>query len=387
MSSVLRYGSARLFSSVVDSPAVLRSLTLVNDVQFGFSASRKEIKSIGLNKIISRQISPPSPTISFSYYLSDLDNERLFRLPVTSNEAIDLGKPLFSDIGPIDLALAMEENSRDFIGLNASDHLDTSVAVITNAYITSYSFELNSTGIINVRVSFQGDDILFKFFKNLSKYSFLESDSEDNLMTNQNSFIINDGEEELTEGIGGGHINSKVNNFSFDADIPYKILSDFGQMYHQKKVDHPFDTSISISAVVDSFFQGRLSSIFCQDKKNDFIISNKRKICNENDFNEKSGMLFKGAQLVSQTYSQGIDGFLVANLNFSLKTNRECGIYFTQHIPAGELLAHEDDQNFKNILLEEADELTGGRVIMEVIKDMIDALKEFRINRACSVIK
>jgi hypothetical protein len=98
-------------------------------------------------------------------------------------------------------------------------------------------------------------------------------------------------------------------------------------------------------------------------------------------------MLFKGAQLVSQTYSQGIDGFLVANLNFSLKTNRECGIYFTQHIPAGELLAHEDDQNFKNILLEEADELTGGRVIMEVIKDMIDALKEFRINRACSVIK
>lgn len=387
MSSVLRYGSARLFSSVVDSPTVLRSLTLVNNVSFGFNTNRKEVKSLGGRRIVSRQISPTSPTVTFSYYLSDLDNERLFTLPVTSHEALSLERPLFRDIGSIDLAFAMDENSKDFIGLTNTDHQDTSIAVITNAYLTSYSFEINSQGIINATVSFQGDDILFKFFKNLSKYSFLESDSEDNLMTNDNKFIVNDGLEEVTEGIGGGNIISKINRFNFSADIPYRVLNDFGQMFHAKKVDYPFDVQISVSAFVDSFFEGKLSNIFCGDKKNDFIISNRRKICNEQASDEKSGMLFKGAQLVSQTYSQGIGSFLNAELTFNLKTNRHCGVYFTQHVQTNEVLVNEDNINFDHILLEDSTGPANAKIILEAIEEMFDSLKDFRNNGACSVIQ
>ncbi len=337
--------------------------------------------------MLSRQISPTSPVVTFSYYLSDLDNERLFTLPVTSHEAIALEQPLFKDIGAIDLAFAMEENSRDFVGLSNADHQDTSIAVITNAYLTSYSFELDSRGIINATVSFQGDDILFKFFKNLSKYSFLESDSEDNLMTNDNDFIVNDGVEEIAGEIGGGNIISKINRFGFSADIPYKVLNDFGQMFHKKKVDYPFDVQISLSAIVDSFFEGKLSNIFCGDRKNDFIISNRRKVCNEQASDEKSGMLFKGAQLISQRYSQGIGSFLNADLTFNLKTNRHCGVYFTQHVQTGEVLVHEDTTNFDHILLEDSTGPANAKIILETIEKMFDSLKDFRNNGACSVIQ
>ena len=72
MGSVSRYGSARLFSSVKTDPGKLRAISLVNDVKFGFSIIESNTKSIGEAKIINNVISPPEPTVSFNYYLSDI---------------------------------------------------------------------------------------------------------------------------------------------------------------------------------------------------------------------------------------------------------------------------------------------------------------------------
>ena len=251
MASVIRYGSARMYASVATSPTILRSITLVNDVQFGFNVNRSNVRSLGHEKILSKSITPPSPTVSFSYYLSDLDNEKLFTLPTTSAESITEGIPLFRNPQPFDLAFVTDTNSLDIKGLSSSDHQNLSICLMTNAYLTSYSFSLESTGLINVNVSFSGDDILFKTFKNLSQYSILEENSEDLSITNQNSFIMNDGSEELTSNIGGGNTQRKVKSFSFSANIPYKKLFDFGQIYHKKKINHPFEANISISAYVD----------------------------------------------------------------------------------------------------------------------------------------
>tara|TARA_Y100001938_G_C8101498_1_gene442106 strand:- start:12855 stop:14018 length:1164 start_codon:yes stop_codon:yes gene_type:complete len=382
MASVIRYGSARLYASVATSPTVLRSLTLVNGVEFGFNVNRSNVKSLGHDKILSKNITPPEPTVSFSYYLSDLDNERLFTLPVTSVESIMGGIPLFQNPQPIDLAFVTDEQSRDINRLDASKHDDLSVCLMTNAYLSSYSFSLDSSGFINARVSFTGDDMLFKTFKNLSEYSVLEEDSEDNLLTNQNSFIMNDGSEELTSNIGGANTQTKVSAFNFSANIPYRRLVDFGQIYHKKKVDHPFQTSISVRAFADSFHEGKISDVLCSDKKNDFIITNKRLNC-DGDFDEKSGFLFKGAQLVSQNYSQGTSGFLETELNFSLWTSRNCGIYFTQHVTTNDLLAGENSSVIDNILLEDA---SGGkgRILLDTILDMLTSIKDFKNDVACS---
>ena len=112
MASVLRYGSARLFASVSDSPDTLRALTLVNNVKFGFSIERQPVKSIGHSKMLREAVSPPNPNVTFNYYLSDLDNERLFSLPVTSHESYALGMPMFRDLQPFDLAFVALNNYR-----------------------------------------------------------------------------------------------------------------------------------------------------------------------------------------------------------------------------------------------------------------------------------
>ena len=236
MGSVSRYGSARLFSSVNNNPGALRAISLVNDVKFGFSIIESNTKSIGEAKIINNVISPPEPTVSFNYYLSDLDNEKLFNLPVTSHEALTLSNPLFGNIQPIDLAFAVDPGSaRDFVSLDSTDHQEVFLCVLKNAHIQSYSFNLTKSGIINVSVSFSGDDFLFKIFKNLSNYSLLESDNEDNMMTNEVSFQINDGSREVMSDIGGGAVQSTVDDFSFNTNINYRKLYDFGQFFHKKR--------------------------------------------------------------------------------------------------------------------------------------------------------
>lgn len=351
MASVIRYGSSRLFSSVETSPSVLRSITLVNDVEFGFSVNRTRVKSIGYNKILSRSLTSSNPVVSFSYYLSDLDNEELFSLNTTSSKSIISKRPLFEDPQPVDLAFVTDEKGRDFKSLKVSDHPDVNICLITNCYIQSYSFNLDSTGLIIVSVTFSGDDILFKTFKNLSGYSVLEIDSEDNELTNQNAFLINDGIEELTSNIGGGYVGQKIKSFGFQANLPYKTLFDFGQTFHRKKINHPFETNISMTAFVDSFFEGKLSNIFCNDKTNDFIITNKRLECGGVSFNEKSGMVFKGAELTSEKYKKGIGSFLEAELTFSLYTSKTCGVYFSQHVQSSELLAGENSSVIKKHII------------------------------------
>jgi hypothetical protein len=383
MGSVSRYGSARLFSSVKNDPGKLRAISLVNDVKFGFSIIESNTKSIGEAKLINNVISPPEPTVSFNYYLSDLDNEKLFNLPVTSHEALTLSSPLFGNIEPIDLAFAIDPGSaRDFTSLDSGDHQEVSLCVLKNAYIQSYSFNLTKSGIINVSVSFSGEDFLFKIFKNLSNYSILQSDSEDNMMTNEVSFQINDGSKEVMSDIGGGAIQSTVDNFSFNTSINYRKLYDFGQFFHKKKARYPVESDISISSTINKMQEGELKSIFCKDRANDFLISNKRRECS-NKINEKAGMLFKGARLISANYSQSISQLLRADFSFKLDSNRNCGIYFTQHVQTGEVLVNEDLTLFDHIILE--DSSTGNeKILMEAFLDMFKSLEEFRTDGACS---
>ena len=381
MASVLRYGSARLFASVSDSPDTLRALTLVNNVKFGFSIERQPVKSIGHSKMLREAVSPPNPNVTFNYYLSDLDNERLFSLPVTSHESYALGMPMFRDLQPFDLAFVANEEQKDFENAEESE---LSVCLIVNAYLMNYSFHVDKTGIVNISVTFSGDNMMFKTFKNLDEYDFLESDSEDNQMTNQIEFIVNDGTEELTSMSGGGNVVSKIDRFDFSAKINYKKLYDFGQFYHKRKVQHPLITNISVSALVDSFSEGDLKDMLCNDKKNDFIIMHKRRECLSGEENVKAGMLFKGAKLVSQDYSMETSEFLRTNLSFELVTDRDCGVYFTQHVQAGEALTLEDDSlkvdgHPPHVGIEQ-----GGAILVEGILNMRNSLKHFRTDKACS---
>jgi hypothetical protein len=383
MSNVLRYGSAKLFASDSAQPNTLKALSLVNEINFGFDANRENIKSIGSQKTFKTFLEPPKPTVSFKYFISDLDNEKFFTMPTTSFQAYTLRTPIFTGLKPFDLAFVLDKKGRDFDKISVYD--EVSVCLMTNCVLTNYSFSVNKNAVTQVSVQFQGDNIIFKNFKNILDYDDLIYDSTDLQMTNRLDFQINDGTQEIVENIGGAKTQSRVNYFEFSAEIPYKKLYDFGQLYHKKEINYPITTSISVSAIISEFIQGQIQDMFCNDQTNDFILIHSRLECNKKE-NFKSGMVFKNARLTSQNYSLNTSSFLNSNLNFELEIDRNCGAYFSQHVSAQETLVHESYEDasspFKNFILEDG---SNSKILTEVILDMIASLKDFRANGACGV--
>lgn len=377
--SILRYGSARLFASSHKNAGSIDALSLIFDVEFGFSLPRKSNKSIGYSSITKDIISSPKPYISFSYYLSDIDNESYFRIPVTSAQSITLGQPMLSQIEPFDLAFATDEEGSDF-NLK-KNYSEVSICVIKNVYLENYSMSLDSSGITIVNVSFSGDDILFKTFKNLTEYKILTYDLSDVQATNETDFVINDEILEPNRNIGGAKIINRVDNFNFSLSIPYIELSDFGQISHKRKVNFPVAGSLDLSAWVNPMMEGELRNILCNDVSNDFMITFKRRDCPGLIYNDKAAMLFKGSRLISQKYKQSINNLLKVDLSFDIYTDRNCGIYFTQHIGVSEPFGLEENNNF-GILLENG---SGGFLMQDAILDMLTSLTKFKDEKACPV--
>ena len=377
--SILRYGSARMFASSHKNTGSIDALSLVFDVEFGFSLPRKAVKSIGYSTVSKDIISSPKPFVSFSYYSSDIDNEGYFRIPVTSAESITLEQPMLHKIEPFDLAFATDEEGSDFDFKKS--HADVSVCVIKNVYLENYSFSLDSSGITIVNVSFSGDDILFKSFKNLTDYKILTFDESDIQATNETNFLINDEILEPNRNIGGAKIINRVDAFNFSLNVPYIELQDFGQISHKRKVNYPAVGDISVSAHVNPIMEGQLRNILCDDVLNDFMITFKRRDCPGNIINDKAAILFKGARIISQRYKQSINDLLKAELSFDIYTDKHCGIYFTQHIGVSEPIGLEENPAF-SILLEDGSQ---GVLMQDAILDMLTSLTKFKNKKACSV--
>jgi len=374
MSSVIRYGSARLLASKESNPGRLVSMGGVSNVSFGFSIDREKIKSMGYENLVHSIGTAPKANVEFSYSISDLENEELIGFPVTSQESVVLGRSIAYDLKPIDLAFVVTEGGEDFDALSSSQRQEIKVCLVKNAYVSNYSISLSPKGIPMASVSFSGDDMLFKIFKNLSEYTNITLPVEQNIGSRLN-FKVNDGSREPTSDIGGGQIISSIDSFEFDLGINYKDLLDFGQFRHKRKVNFPLHANLNISANVLGISEGEISGIFCKENLSKFIVSFSNKNCTTGYLDEMSGMLFTNAMLVSQNYSLSANSgsFLKTNLSFRVDLTRDCGVFFTQQVSAGEFLQQEVGTN---ILLMEIEDLDGNSpgLLSEGILDMLETL-------------
>jgi len=363
MANAIRYGSAKLFASDAGNPGTLRSFSLVSNLGFGFSANRSKIKSIGSEAITKVFSSAPSVNINFSFYLSDLENSERLGFPVESDKSIGEGKSILNNIQPIDLAFVTDEKSRDLDSISNSEQQELKIYVIKNAYLKSYSISLNAKKIPIVRVSLVGENILFKIFKNLSEYTSFSFD-EDVEATNRLDLNFDE------TGFGGSSIVSAINSLTFSLDIDYKILRDFGQRYHKKKINLPSIALLNVSATAMDFSEGELSDIFCQKNLNEFAITYARINCESKEKEIKCGMVFKDAILNSQSYNISAGELLSTDLGFELDIGKNSGVFFTQPIFIGSELVFEESG--ANIMLEVND---GSKLLTETIADMMETLQ------------
>lgn len=380
---LIRYNSARLFAKSRTAPGVINPISLITNVEFGFNVDRSRIKSVGYRFIQDNVNTAPRPFIRFSYYLSDVDNEKLFRMPVTSEESVQDGKPMFSHMQGFDLFFATVPNSSDFTK-NTQENFDDDViemCAFSNAVLENYSMSVTKGGIIKIDVEFGADDLIFKSFKNLEKYNILDFDNEDLDITNENTLIINpDDDSEINLGFGGFEMRNAVTSFDYSAPLEYKILYDFGQAFHARKLMFPINASISLDAIVSRNIHGQLSDLLCNDRETAFAITNQRVDCESqtrspND--QKSGILFKGAKLINQNYelTSSNGDFLTTSMIFDLEITRNYGAWMSQHIAQVDNVFEGESADILNLLLE----FPGGEVgiLAEAALDMLGTLKKF----------
>ncbi len=393
--TILRYNSARLFVASRTVPDMILPVSLITDIEFGFSIQRNEVKSVGFEEILKPVISNQRPFLSFSYFLSDVDNEKLFRMPVTAEAALLDKIPLFSNMDQFDMFFMSNELGEDFKHFNEDD---ISTCFFTGASLVSYNFTILKSGLIKVSVTFEADNVLYKKWKDISEYKYIEYDREDIHATNRNVFQINDGIQDVNLGVGGFETQGAIQTFSFSASLPKKILYDFGQLKHRREVQFPVKASINMTALVSEQIEGDLQSILCDDKRTDIIISNSRKLCDRNYIDDKSGFGFFGAELVSQKYSLSVNkgDYFTSNLTFNLDIPRDfreggTGAFLSQHITReGDIFSGEDTftdtsgrrrskpggaGSVLDIVLEDG---SGGKVLLEVAHDMFDQLRDLQ---------
>lgn len=331
--SILRYNSARLFGQSKLTQETVTPISLVTDFEFGFNISRENIKSVGYNEILKPVVSNQRPYFRFSYFISDLNNEKLFRMPVDSEEVFGDNKPMFTGLETMDFFFLSSESGEDFAHLNQGE---LSACVFTDAFLTSYSMEILKSGMIKVDVSWEASNVKYKKFKDLSGYKYIEAAEEDLKITNRTDFELNNGEEEINLDIGGFGAQGGLQSFSFSADIPTKTLYDFGQYSHKKDIKFPVEATISTRAFVRKQLEGRLDNILCSDNGVDFLFSNYRESCdNKNLKDNKSAFIFKKAQIASQKYSLETSrgSYFIADLQFTISITKDSGVYISSTSP------------------------------------------------------
>lgn len=374
--SILRYNSARLFGQSRTAGETLNPISLVTDFEFGFNIKRETIKSVGYSEVLRPIVSNQRPYLSFSYFLSDVDNEKLFRMPVTAREAVEEKIPIFTGLEPMDLFFLSTETGDD---LEFVDQNELSACIFTGAFMTSYSMEIMTTGVVKVSVSFEAENVRYEKFKNLSGYKFIDYDVEDLQMTTRTEFELNDGIEDINLGVGGFSVQGRLQSFNFAANIPNKTLYDFGQTFHKKDIKFPIEGTISTKAFISKQLEGDLNNILCSDRGVDFVFSNFREGCDNPGYdNNKSGFLFKDARISSQKYSLNSSkgNYFVADLNFIIYITRERGVYISQHIVENtQVFQGEDPSEILNLVLESAD---GSGILSELAGNMISSMKELR---------
>ena len=371
MSSVIRYGSAKLFASDSSNPGSLRAFSLVQNLSIGFDINRERIRSIGSSAIERHVGRPPSVNVDFEYAISNLSNTERFGIPVVWQESEQEKKSILYNIKPVDIALVTDEESRDISSASSSAQQEFKVYVIKNAYLENFKLSVSPGQLPRAQVSLSGDDIVFKIFKNLSEYVSFYEEATDSDAAHKVTFEMEE------DGVGGAVVSETLDSFSFDMQIPYRQLRDFGQFYHKREVIFPIVSRIQAGATVNKFKEGDLSEIFCKNKVNEFLFAFSRPNCETGLLEEHCGMVFKNAILESQDYSASTTETLRTNLAFSLDIQKDSGVFFVQKSIVGDNMMAEIGGH---LVLEHGGGSSAnegaGKLLFEEITDMMDTLRK-----------
>lgn len=318
--------SSAQFGSGIQNSIV--QLSRVQSFDEDFTRNLTDINQFGNLAAIDRiEIENPDVTASFSYYLTNGQNEENLGLTVYGTGTAK--DNLRSAISGLLTKVSDEKNYYLLIadeGNDASDYTKASTGVIGigNGFLTSYSVnaavgEIPTADVeiegLNIRIygSHSGNSIvpsvnptdgtnLTNNYFGLPKATSITGSNIPNAL--QPGDIIFSLATDQVMGFNGADL--KVQDFTLSFDLSRTPLQKLGNRFaFSREIDFPVTATLEVNAEIGDIADGNLSDILCSETEKEFSIIMKKAGCGGTG-NAALAYVFKGAKLTSQSFSSSI---------------------------------------------------------------------------------
>lgn len=329
------YNVLALYASQVSATGMqtgandVRQLSRVQSFDEDFTRNFTDVNQFGNLAAIDRiEVENPDVTASFSYYLTNGQNEEFIGLNVAgTGTARPALRSCISGIltnraqGEKNYYLLIADEGFDAAGYAGSQ---SGVIGIGNGFLTSYSVnaavgEIPTADVeiegLNVRVygnlganniipsinPVDGTNLTGQFFRLPVATSVTGTNIPTALQPGDIIFSLGNND---TIGFDGADL--KIQDFTLSFDLARTPLQKLGNRFaFSREIDFPVTASLEVNAEVGDLANGNLADILCSETDKEFAIIMRRPGCGGTG-NAALAYIFKGAKLVSQSFSSAI---------------------------------------------------------------------------------
>jgi hypothetical protein len=306
----------------------IKQLSRVQSFDEDFTRNFTDVNQFGNLAAIDRiEVENPDVTASFSYYLTNGQNEVNLGLNVygTGTEASALRSCISGLLTKAtdekNYYLLIVEEGNDAAGYAGSK---SGVIGVGNGFLTSYSVsaavgEIPSADVeiegLNVRVygnatgqevipainPVDGTNLTDRFFSLPAAQTITGVDIPTALQPGDILFSL-----DSNKVLGFDGADLKVQDFTLSFDLTRTPLQKLGNRFaFSREIDFPVTATLEVNAEVGDLADGNLADILCGETEKEFTILMKQPGCEANKPTALA-YVFKGAKLVSQSFSSAI---------------------------------------------------------------------------------
>lgn len=305
-----------------------KQLSRIQSFDEDFNRNLTDINQYGNLGAIDRiEVESPDITSSFSYYLTNGENERKLGLNVYGSgiDSLDLTSCISGLLTRTtdgkNYYLLITEEGNDAVGY-AGDK--SGVIGIGNGFLTSYSVNAAVGGIPTADIELEGLNI--RIYGNFTGNAIVPAIRPvDGADLTDTVFGLPSATSQTGQGIptalqpgdilftfpadsvlGFDGADLKVQDFTLSFDLPRTPVQKLGNRFpFSREIDFPVTATLEVNAEVGDLASGNLSAIVCGETNKEFVIQMKSPGCGTNNPTALA-YIFKGAKLVSQSFSSSI---------------------------------------------------------------------------------
>ena len=328
----------------------LEQLKRVQSANYSFTINRQDINQFGhLARIDSVVLEAPTVSMDFSYYLTDLENERLMGM-VTDGSFQSLSGMMTraqNQFGNNYFILTVPEGRDAVKGdqLVGDDH--KTVISVGNGYVTDYSIEASVGAFPTASVTVEGMNIKSDIDTHFNEIPAIDP-TDGSLICDRCFFLppseSGQGESVLKPGditidlqdaslisrqLSGNTVgyqdpedkgSAHIQSFTLSTPMGRTSLQRLGSTYaYAKEIDFPITCTLTVNALVADLKSGNLVDLVC-GKTYDLKVRMQNPDCQKCDPNGKPDAIvidFKKAVLDSESFSSAIGDNKTVDVTFS----------------------------------------------------------------------